>query len=124
METQMNLPLNESKPRYRRKVRVAIDSKCPVSGVPAGLYLTIVNAKLFYQVQTKEALPTRDGFYGTIWQAATGDYRGVAWYETKTGIWWDVDAGQEIDPAVITSWYGLTAELGGRQRRKLLLDVE
>lgn len=117
---QMSL-LSETRQQRRHRVRMYIEqSACPVRHFPITMYHEIVNAKLFFQVKLTEARPVRDGFYGIISEMRTGNYRGVAWYETKTGIWWDVGALKPIEGWTITSWYGLTAELGGRRRRKLM----
>lgn len=119
MDEQLNLEL-PMPTRRRRKMWVAIESDCPVDHVPQGLSLDILNAKTFYCVHMDMGLPVRDGFYGLISEAETGNYRGMAWFETKTGIWWDVGSRKPMNPKGLTSWYGLTAELGGRRRRKLL----
>lgn len=115
---QMTLPLAPRRPR--RILRVAIDSECPVDHVPQGMGLTVLCAKTFYSVRLDVGVPSRDGFYGLVASAETGDYRAIAWYETKTGIWWDVGCRKPFNMEGMTYWYGLTAELGGRERRRVL----
>lgn len=123
MDQQMTLPLQGA----RRRVLLAENNPgpvCPILRVPQGLSLDVLGAKTFYSCRMDAGLPVRDGFYGLISEAKTGKYRSMAWFEVKTGIWWDATCKQPINLEGISSWYGLTAELGGRRRRRLLQPLD